>query len=423
MLKKNLIIAIILVLIVSSISLIVIFNNKEVKQINKETLFYKEKATNLSVKEFDKNNKLTKKIIAKSFTTFDEKEDIIEKPIVQNFANNNSQIKADFAKIIVDDNLEFSGNVEILNDNKSSYKLKTESIIAYEDLIYSTKKVEYYLEKDKITSDGIKIWNKRKEVQLLGNNELLFANGNKVISSNIEIAQKNNLNYLSSIKSTKFISKNSIANSNNGFAVYDGTTYLLGESNLQQNDANIIAANLQIKDNIYQAKKTKYTKENTTINASNLYFDDNSELVELSGNVKGFYQADELIEIYAQKAIIDKKTGITQYSDDVSFQHKNMLLKAENLKIIKNANNDYQVLALGDKNNLASFVKNDSEITSSAKRIVYFSQEDLIHLEKNATLSKNGADFAGDKISYDAKNDKVLMSGEADNRVKLKIKL
>jgi lipopolysaccharide transport protein LptA len=129
------------------------------------------------------------------------------------------------------------------------------------------------------------------------------------------------------------------------------------------------------------------------------------------------------IKITANKAVIDKQTGITHYIGNAVLEHNTMVLSADDIKIIKNTKNDYQIVAKGLNNTRASFVKSSENLTSSAKSIVYLSQEGFIKLKGDATLVKDGNNFSGEIIDYDNKNDKVLMSGSKGKQVKLKIKL
>lgn len=128
------------------------------------------------------------------------------------------------------------------------------------------------------------------------------------------------------------------------------------------------------------------------------------------------------IEILADKAVIDKRSGITKYTGNASFKQDDILLRADEIKIIKD-NDFYQILANSYGGNFSVFTKKDADIVSRAKTIIYLSNSGFITLKGNAKLSKDGNDFAGEVIDYDNKNDKVLMNGKQGKRVKLKIKL
>lgn len=128
------------------------------------------------------------------------------------------------------------------------------------------------------------------------------------------------------------------------------------------------------------------------------------------------------IEIIADKAIIDKTTGVTRYIGNAVLTQDGMELKADDIKITQDGDKHYQVYA-SSNNNLAYFNKKSAHLTSSAKSIIYLSKDGFIKLKGDAKLNKNGNNFTGEVIDYDNANDKVLISGDTGKRVKLKIKL
>jgi lipopolysaccharide transport protein LptA len=129
------------------------------------------------------------------------------------------------------------------------------------------------------------------------------------------------------------------------------------------------------------------------------------------------------ITVIADRVVINKTTMISNYYGNAFLSQNSMHLRADSIKITKDTGASYQVLAVGAPESVATFVKEDTGIVSSANTILYFTKEGIIKLEGNAKLSQNDNNFTGNVISYDIVSDKVLMSGSGDSRVKLKIKL
>jgi lipopolysaccharide export system protein LptA len=129
------------------------------------------------------------------------------------------------------------------------------------------------------------------------------------------------------------------------------------------------------------------------------------------------------IEISANNALVDKKSGITRYIGDVVFVQKHIELKADEVKIVKTSTDNYQILAKSEGKKSSHFIKHDTKIVSSAREIIYLTDQKVVNLNGNAKLSQNGNNFNGEVIDYDIKNDKVIISGSEGKRVNIKIKL
>jgi LPS export ABC transporter protein LptC len=288
MLKKNLIIFIILIFI---FWLLFIFINNKDTTVNNKKLSYKEKTTNLSIREFDSGNKLVRKTTAKTYTTFQNKNNIFEKPKLQSFSKNFTNISADFAKQITNNKIEFIGNIKILNNGVANHSLNTESLFANIDknLFYGDKDIEYISNNNKITSQGIEIISNKNIVKLIKKSNIFLENGNKIIGKNINIKKNNNSDKISSKFPAKFIGVNSTIDSDKGFILSENRIIMLGKSSIKQDNVNILTNNLRVVGDSYEAKKSKYSEDKIKIKSNNLYFDENKQLIKLSGNVKGTY--------------------------------------------------------------------------------------------------------------------------------------
>lgn len=129
------------------------------------------------------------------------------------------------------------------------------------------------------------------------------------------------------------------------------------------------------------------------------------------------------IEIIANKAIINKDTGIAEYIGQAYLTHNGIELAADSIKIVYEQQGQYQVYAIGSDNNLATFNYKNVDLKSRARNIIYLSKDSFIQLKGNVSFNQSGNYLAGEDINYDIINNKVLMSGDGGKRVKLKIKL
>jgi LPS export ABC transporter protein LptC len=288
-LKQKVIIFLILVAISG---LIIFFSQDEKNLVSREVLHYKEKATDVVVRDFDDNNILIQKITAQSITTFDNKDSIVSKPQVVQFGDNSTQIQSDTANILPDGGLEFAGNVTITGDTEQIYNLQTESLLINNTNgeIYSNTKTIYISGDNTLTALGIRIMTDENIVKLLGDNTITLSNNNIIKGKNIEIVQKNQQDYIYSSLPTIFESQVSKATSQQGFYMYDEHIFLLGEVDIIQEGIQMQVYDLKIIGDNYQAEQPKYTQENIIVNANNVFFNEKKQIIELSGNVEGVYE-------------------------------------------------------------------------------------------------------------------------------------
>jgi len=113
----------------------------------------------------------------------------------------------------------------------------------------------------------------------------------------------------------------------------------------------------------------------------------------LSFNI--FAKSLEQIEISADKAIIDKITGITYYSGNVIFTQGEITLKADDIHIIydnkddKNNKKHYQIVAKKIKQQVIFTKGGGFSIFAAADKLIYFTKQGFIKLIGGASFIQN----------------------------------
>lgn len=288
MIKRNILIVFILIII---FILFAFFSTQETSDEFKKAFNYKNKSENIIVQEFDKNNNLIRNTSAKSWTIFKNKDNEIVNPVVK-FFTNNSEIFADFAKTLIDKNMKFYGKVKIVQHNEQVHNLQTDSLIVNvaNNNITSDKKVVYFSKAGRINSNGINISPKNNIIKFLKESNILLANKNRIYSKYIYLKKDKQSESIYSEYPTKFVSAHFTSTTDKGFSYINDTITLLGDVSIVDGSATITTKNVAIANNQYRAKKTKYHTKKVIITSDNLYLNDNSQIVELQGNVQGIYE-------------------------------------------------------------------------------------------------------------------------------------
>ncbi len=120
---------------------------------------------------------------------------------------------------------------------------------------------------------------------------------------------------------------------------------------------------------------------------------------------------DQPIEIEADAAELDDRTGITVYSGNVIVTQGSMYLHGNKMTITYNDDNSLKsATMLGTP---ASFrqtpdTKSQGEINGKGIRIDYLPAENMLKLTEEAELTQNGKLFRAYKIDYDTEKSKMI---------------
>ena len=126
---------------------------------------------------------------------------------------------------------------------------------------------------------------------------------------------------------------------------------------------------------------------------------------------------DQPINLEADSADIDDLKGISIYTGNVILTQGSLVIKSNKLTLYSDKNHELEkAVAVGAKNKLATFKQRpegkDTDFHARAKTMIYFLNQDKIHLIKNAYVWQAGDTFSGDKIIYDTKNETVVASSK-----------
>ena len=124
---------------------------------------------------------------------------------------------------------------------------------------------------------------------------------------------------------------------------------------------------------------------------------------------------DQPINLEADSADIDDIKGISIYTGNVILTQGSMIIKSHKLTLYTDKNNELEkAVAVGTKKKLATFKQRpegkDKDLRARAITMIYYLNQDKIHLLKQAYVWQAGDTFSGDKIIYDTKNETVVAS-------------
>ncbi|WP_456408114.1 lipopolysaccharide transport periplasmic protein LptA [Thiolapillus sp.] len=111
---------------------------------------------------------------------------------------------------------------------------------------------------------------------------------------------------------------------------------------------------------------------------------------------------DAPVEIEADSADIDQKTGTTTYRGKVKIQQGSMLLRADKVVISYKNRKPHKLIASGKPAKFRQRPEiNKPWVTGQGERIVYNINSEELILEKDAELTQNEDSFRSDRIVYD----------------------
>lgn len=137
---------------------------------------------------------------------------------------------------------------------------------------------------------------------------------------------------------------------------------------------------------------------------------------------------DKEINIEADVAIADDKSGIAVYSGNVTINQGSMHITADEVKVIRSEHKVLQIIASmkPGTDSLAHYEQlNDKNqpVSADARKITYFLQEKRIHLAGNAKLKQAESSFSGELLHYDLSQGIVKGGSETSGgRIKITLK-
>lgn len=119
------------------------------------------------------------------------------------------------------------------------------------------------------------------------------------------------------------------------------------------------------------------------------------------------------IEIQADSAERDAKTGVTTYTGNVDIKQGSIHIAASTVTLKTDKNDELStVIATGGPARYEQQISGpDDKVEALGSTIHYQIQQDLITLQQNASLEQKGTTIKGERIEYDVKAEKVKASG------------
>lgn len=133
------------------------------------------------------------------------------------------------------------------------------------------------------------------------------------------------------------------------------------------------------------------------------------------------------IEIQANSAERDAKTGVTTYTGNVDIHQGSIHISASTVTLKTDDNDELStVIANGGPARYEQDITGpDDKVKAQGNRINYKVQEDVMILEQNASLEQKGSRIQGERIEYDVKSERVKASagqpGTSDNSKRISV--
>ena len=127
--------------------------------------------------------------------------------------------------------------------------------------------------------------------------------------------------------------------------------------------------------------------------------------------------SEQPIVIKSNSAIRDDRLGITVYTGNVNIKQGSIRVKADKVTLSSENNEVTQIIAEGNRNQLASFKQqpelDKGDIEAYAQTIEYHVSHETITLFDNASLKQpDGSLISSNKITYDVTATRVEAGGQ-----------
>lgn len=130
---------------------------------------------------------------------------------------------------------------------------------------------------------------------------------------------------------------------------------------------------------------------------------------------------DQPVQVSANSARFNEKTGIATYSGAVVVKQGTLEIRADEIVITTDKKGAIQTTV--SKGNPARYQQQPDPkkglVTAEAQRIDYDAKNENITLTGNAKLKQDGSSFTGQTITYNSQRQQVDAKGDGTNRVQL----
>ena len=117
---------------------------------------------------------------------------------------------------------------------------------------------------------------------------------------------------------------------------------------------------------------------------------------------------DQPIKVEADKASIQKKSGISTYNGNVVVRQGSMRISADKLTITTHQGKFQKMVAQGQPSTFQQITESKHKsISSSAKKMTFLANENIVIFENNAVLKQGENTFTSNRIVYNISKDQV----------------
>jgi lipopolysaccharide export system protein LptA len=132
------------------------------------------------------------------------------------------------------------------------------------------------------------------------------------------------------------------------------------------------------------------------------------------------------IEIQANSAERDAKTGVTTYTGNVDIQQGSIHISASTVVLDSKNNALTEINASGGPATYHQQLTGPDDVVDAQANTIHFDvAKDLITLQGNSSLKQQSGNISGDRIEYDIKTERVRAqaaeSGSADNNKRITV--
>lgn len=138
-----------------------------------------------------------------------------------------------------------------------------------------------------------------------------------------------------------------------------------------------------------------------------------ASLFILSGSCLALDANDnQTITVESDRAEINERTGLTQYSGNVIIRQGSLIIDANMVEIYYVNNQVERIICNGNPASYQNTSSTGGQVLARAEIIEYLPNEKLLNLKTNASLSKNGTLIKGDSINYDVVSETWRAKGD-----------
>ncbi len=132
------------------------------------------------------------------------------------------------------------------------------------------------------------------------------------------------------------------------------------------------------------------------------------------------------IEIQANSAERDAKTGVTTYTGNVDIQQGSIHISASKVVLDSKNNELTEINATGSPATYHQQLTGPDDVVDAQASTIHFDvAKDLITLQGNSSLKQQSGNISGDRIEYDIKTERVRAqaaeSGSSDNNKRITV--